>query len=187
MSEERKNFPEWMVDRRYIEQDGVCANMACLNPLANGFHRHHKDGDHSNVAYENLELRCIDCHFATYAEQHKDYNPLEEHRKLQRTVIEKIGTAIEGAMIGKLAGSSLERVLAGFDRQLRESWKEKGLNVMVEYPSPTFAMLRHLQKSAIVTDAILEGFKMGIMKGGAVTVVDIEELKKKMKEEVVPK
>jgi len=69
LKEVRKEFPQWIVDKVYIKQDGVCANPNCFNPLANGFHRHHKDGDPSNISEENCDLLCIECHFATFDER----------------------------------------------------------------------------------------------------------------------
>lgn len=159
MKEIRKEFPQFIVDQVYIEQDGVCANKNCFNPLAHGFHRHHKDGNPSNISKENCQLLCLECHFATYKGEE---NPLEKHRELQRKIIGQIGSALAKTFEGQMTGSTLERVLTGFQMQESLSWKEKGLNIQVEYPSPTFAMLRQMMKQGIVQEAFLEGFKEGV-------------------------
>lgn len=157
MEKVRKDFPQWMVDRKYIEQDGVCAK--CGNPLTNGFHRHHKDGNPANNSYENLALLCIECHFATFK---KEENPLERHRELERQVMDTIQQALAMTLEGRMTGSTLERVLEGCDRLLAESWKEKGIASQIEFPSPTFTMLRNMMKSGLVQEAFLEGFKEGV-------------------------
>ena len=173
----RKNFPEWIVDQIMIDQDGVCATEKCFNPLVNGFHRHHKDKDHSNIAKENCELKCLECHFKTFG----DKNPLEAHRVLQRTMMVGIANAMKAAIQGTMTGSTLERVLGGYAQAEKLSWKEKGLNLSIEYPSATFTMLRQMQKQEIIQEAIMEGFREGI-KFGMVAYAD--ELKKLMKVKV---
>ena len=160
MKKERKDFPEWMVTRKFIEQDGVCGNKYCNNPLSNGFHRHHKDGDPSNNSYENLVLLCPECHYALKAEQTKGHNPLKAHRELQRKAIEGILRAIGLVEQGKLSGASLERLLQGWDRVLAESWKR--VTFELEYPDPIFAMYKHLMRTGLIQNAYLEGFKDGL-------------------------
>ena len=160
VQEDRKHFKPWQVDRKFIEQDGVCATPGCHNPLFMGFHRHHKNGDNSDNSYGNLQLLCIECHFTTLKGKE---NPLEQHRELQRKAISGILKAIGLAMPpGKLSGSTLERILSGYAQAISESWKEKGLRSTVEYPSPFFSMIRDMQKSGVIQDAIQEGVKMGI-------------------------
>jgi len=61
-----------------------------------------------------------------------------------------------------MTGSTLERVLAGFDRQLSLSWKEKGLAQQIEYPSATFALINQMVKNGIIQTAFIEGFKEGV-------------------------
>ncbi len=159
MSKVRKDFPEFMVTRKYIEQDGVCGNVNCNNPLSNGFHRHHKDGNPANNSYDNLVLLCPECHFAVKAEQTKGHNPLKAHRKLQRQTIEGILRAIGMMEQNKLSGASFQRLLEGYDRVLAESWKL--FSYEIEYPDPIFAMYRNLMKTSLIQEAYLEGFKDG--------------------------
>jgi len=158
MSEKtRKNFPQWIVDEVFKKQDGVCANSTCFNPLVQGFHRHHADGDNSNIKMENCRLLCLECHYKTFSE-----NPYEEHKKFLRTLMKNRQSAIEKAINGTLSGSTLERVLSGINDQKKDSWKQKGLHAQVEYPSAEFALLRQLAKNAIVSEAYLEGYKAGV-------------------------
>jgi len=161
---ERKDFPEWAVDKIYIEQDGVCTNtkegVVCNNPLVNGFHRHHKDGDSSNNSPDNLQLLCLECHFATF----KEPNPLDDHRKLQNEMGEQIGKLLEMVLTGgKMTGSTFKEVMGGIHTKLGLSWKQ--IKPYIEYPSPTLTMLRDMQKNKIVQDALVEGYKEGIKIG----------------------
>jgi len=170
MSEEKKSrkpFPEWIVEVVFHEQDGVCGNPKCFNPLAAGFHRHHKDKDNTNNSKINCQLLCLECHFATFEGPNKDEskNPLKEHRKLQTILMAKLGKAISAALDKTITGSTLERILAGISQHESMSWKEKGISLQVEYTPSIFTMLRHMQKDGIIQESYLEGFKLGVLEG----------------------
>ena len=113
---ERRDFPKWKVELAYIAQDGVCAR--CGRPLDRGFHRHHKDGNPMNNSLENLELLCPECHYATFGHE-GEKNPLEEHRNLERKILERlddlIGKALDGQVSGAvMAFNSLFEILHNF-------------------------------------------------------------------------
>ena len=117
----RRDFSSSAVREAYIRQDGVCAY--CGRSLEYGFHRHHKDGNPMNNDPDNLELLCPDCHYTTFKE--KEY---EEHKKLEREMLETLHTAIHKVVDKELSGSALERVLMGISRVLALSRREKGLD-----------------------------------------------------------
>jgi hypothetical protein len=57
----RENFSEEQVRIQWDKQKGKCKK--CHNTLKeHAFHRHHKDGNRSNIKSSNLELLCANCH-----------------------------------------------------------------------------------------------------------------------------
>lgn len=148
------------MDQVFVRQDGVCANPGCRNPLAAGFHRHHKDGDPSNTSTENCELLCVGCHFAKKGEQTEGHDPLKTHRELQAKIIEAIFRAVGLAEDKTMTGSTLERVLTAYEKVLAESWKQ--LSPEIEYPNPVFAAWRNMIKTGMLQEEYLKGFKDGI-------------------------
>ena len=152
----RRDFEEWKVHRKYLEQEGVCA--ICGNPLNNGFHRHHKDGDPSNNSYENLQLLCPSCHFATFG---KD-NPWAQHKKVERKVMNLINEMINRAFKKELSGATMERMMDGFIKILQLSRREKGIDEQLEYPPPTIKLLLSENINREIMNSYLEGFKDGV-------------------------
>lgn len=130
-----------------------------MNPLNNGFHRHHKDGKHENNTYENLELLCIECHHAQ-----KDVEGLslfEQHRVVEREVGDLVRRMINEAFDKKMSGANMERMLQGFSQMLSISRNEKGLNLEVEYPPADVK----LQLSKNIQEQNLEEYMRGIRDG----------------------
>src|SRR6476661_7941960 len=57
----RANFSEEQIRIQWDKQKGKCKK--CHNTLKeHAFHRHHKDGNRSNIKSSNLELLCANCH-----------------------------------------------------------------------------------------------------------------------------
>jgi len=150
-----------------------------MNPLSAGFHAHHKDGDHSNNSYENLELLCIPCHYYKTVKQMQS-NPLEEHKKLQRVVISGLLKAIEETVNKSIKGTDLERITAAYSKILVESWKEKGLAAEVQYPSGYITFIRNMMEEKLLEKTFYEGFKAGIKAGAEAlkdsNILSVEEL-----------
>ena len=157
---ERKDFKKRDVSRKYLEQDGVCANPLCMNPLNKGFHRHHADGDHENNTYENLQLLCMECHHAK--KDKEGLNRLEAHRKVEREVFSLVAKMINTAFESKMSGANMERMLDGFTRMLQISRREKGLDVETEYPPTEIKMILSQQIANEKLQDYLSGVKDGI-------------------------
>ena len=163
---DRKDFPQFIVIAVYIAQDGVCGNTdangqrICFNPLSNGFHRHHNDGDHSNISKENCVLLCLECHYAKKAKQTSGHDEWKRHKELQRKVIKGIFNTIGKLEEGKSAGTTIERIFAGYELAITQSWNI--LKDEIEYPDPIFSMYKNVIKDNILQAAMMEGYKMGM-------------------------
>ncbi len=155
---ERKDFPEWAVTAVYMYQDGVCIN--CGGTLDKGFHRHHKDGNHSNNSIENCELRCAECHRATFAEA-----GWKEHKEQEKRVLEKLNEAVDLTMKKELPGTSLERLTETMVLSLKTSRSINQLDKGIEYPPPSILAFKRFMESKIIQGAIIDGFKSGIDVG----------------------
>ena len=161
---ERRDFPRWKVELAYIAQDGVCAR--CGRPLDRGFHRHHKDGNPMNNSLENLELLCPECHYATFGHE-GEKNPLEEHRNLERKILERLDELIGKALDGQVSGAVMERLLEAMTMQLKLSRRINRLDEDLEKPPALIIAQRRMIERGLLEEAYLEGFKAGVeaMKG----------------------
>jgi hypothetical protein len=168
----RANFSERYVTRRYLEQDGVCANVTCKNPLGVGFHRHHASGDNSDDSYSNLTLLCMECHHAL--KDKEGLNRLEAHHVVEREVYDSIKRMVAESFNGKLSGANMERMMDGFIKMLQISRNEKRIDSEVEYPPPEIQMLFTKsaveEKQALYLEAYMEGVKATVSKLGVKTV-----------------
>jgi len=165
---ERQDFPEWAVKRVYLLQEGICTS--CGNPLENGFHRHHKDGNPANNSDDNLELLCPECHYARKYEHDKEtmgedeaVNLYEEHKKVERAMFKKIVEMIDLGMEKQLSGAAMERLMDASVKALQISRREKELD-KVEYPPSEIKILLskniELQKLEEYIRGVKDGVKM---------------------------
>lgn len=151
--EERKDFPEWMVEEVYISQDGCCANCGCS--LERGFQRHHIDGDPTNNSRDNLELLCDDCHFSTFKED--EWNA---HKEVEREVLGILMETVRKAMEKEIPSTSIDRIVSACSKALSVSRTEKGLN----RPRETLSHL-HIQSTQSERWNWQQGYKEGFKKG----------------------
>jgi len=156
---ERRDFPKWKVELAYIAQDGVCAR--CGRPLDRGFHRHHKDGNPMNNSLENLELLCPECHYATFGHE-GEKNPLEEHRNLERKILERLDDLIGKALDGQVSGAVMERLLEAMTMQLKLSRRINKLDEDLEKPPAIIIAQRRMIERGLLEEAYMEGFKAGV-------------------------
>lgn len=161
---ERKGFSSAVVERVYIRQDGICARVGCGNPLSRGFHRHHKNKNHSDNSEANCELYCPECHFAIKEKETKE-NPWLEHKKVERNVFKLVDEMCRKLLDGGLSGASGERVMAGATEMLKISRSEKGIDMGIEYPPPSIKAAISLQYHEEIAKARLEGLEKGILLG----------------------
>jgi len=155
---ERRDFKPWQVELVYRAQDGCCAR--CGRPLQRGFHRHHRDGNPLNNSIDNLELLCSECHYALHAEE-KGKNLWEEHKEVQRRVLEKLMTLIDKALNGEISGATTERLLDAMNLALKLSWQEKGFQEDIEQPPPSIVMAYEYERQRQLIHVYFEGFKDG--------------------------
>ena len=174
MSKERQDFPQRLVTRKYLEQDGICATPKCGNPLDKGFHRNHISGDASDNSYENLELKCVECHHAV--KDKEGMNRLEAHHEVERKVYSLIERMITESFDSKLSGANMERMMDGFIKMLQISRQEKSLDLEVEYPPVEIQLLFGKQNQEALTDKWLEGVFFGMQK--AMEFKKVEEMRK---------
>jgi hypothetical protein len=144
-----------------MEQEGVCGNPKCNNPLANGFHRHHNDTDRSNNDRTNLVLLCPTCHFATFG----DDNPLVAHKDVERDVLEKIGKMIEAGINKEISGSHMEKILDGCTRSLQISRREKDIDAQLEYPPASVRALTRMKQIETEQNIFHDGYMKGLERG----------------------
>lgn len=154
---ERKSFKRWKVDLVYEAQDGAC--VVCGGTLKKGFHRHHKDGDPSNNDISNLELRCADCHRATFKEAYK------AHKDQERQVLASLNKLLEQGFEGKLSGANMERMLEAMTMSLKLSRSINKLDQGIEYPSAAIAMRFKMDEIKKLTEQYLAGLREGISLG----------------------
>ena len=149
---ERKEFEPWKVEIVYKLQDGCC--VKCGNTLLAGFHRHHKDGDNTNNAVENLELYCMVCHGS------EQWNTLQEQKKKH---IGELNSLIRKGIEGGVAGAVLDKLLDAIKLALSLERQVNGLEVE-EVP----ASVKTEYSQAIVEWNLKEwerGGKEGLLKG----------------------
>jgi len=151
--EDRRDFPEWKVKAVYLKQDGACAKCGCS--LADGFHRHHMDGDHSNNSLDNLQLLCPDCHYVTFCSE-----KWNAHKDVEREVLETLKKALLSATDKELSGAALERIVETAVKVLQVSRREKGLNKPMERLPEL-----HLQYSRSDMWNWIQGYKEGFVAG----------------------
>ena len=157
---ERKDFKEWQVVIAYMAQEGVCFNEGCGNPLEHGFHRHHKDGNHSNVSLENLGLACPSCHRATLKEKNPEkFKMYEEHRKHEKWVFDQVNEAIRQTLAGKLAGSVVERLNEVMTLSLKMSHRMNGVDDDIEYLPLAVKLAFKEAERDLAIDSYLKGFE----------------------------
>lgn len=162
---DRKMWPERVVNRVYREQDGVCGNPACSNPLDKGFHRHHEDGDRSNAEQDNLQLLCMECHHATFGER----NILTAHRDVEREVAGFLREMVTKGLDGKLSGANMERLIQSFSQILKISRNEKALDKGTEYPSAEIK----LDLSRNIQEQMLEEYMRGYRDGIKAVIIQV--------------
>ncbi len=162
----RKDFADWKVAVVYMAQEGVCINSdkpdGCGNTLANGFHRHHKNGNNADDSVQNLELRCPECHHATYTGA-KQKN-LAAHRRQERKIFGQLNSMI-AQMTGsesKIAGATAERLLEAMSLSLKMSKQMNHIGDDLEYPPPSVSLFKKMLEEDTLKDTLLEGYKLGV-------------------------
>jgi len=175
-NKERQDFPKWAVETVYIAQDGICS---CGNPLSYGFRRHHKNGDASDNSVENCELKCVECHFATYVDK-KLPNPLVEHRKQEQKILDKLNILFDQIFSEKpISGAHMERLLDAMAMSLKVSRSINKIDREIEHPPAVFTMIKRLQEGKVLYENYLEGMKNGIALGFSNVVSVLDNVKKK--------
>ena len=118
MSQEtRQDFKKWQVDLAYESTQGLCPR--CGANLEQGYHVHHRSGDHSDNSLVNIELLCVKCHFTTF----KGSNPYVEHKQTEAKVLESLGKVIDLILdpASKMSGATLEKLNDSMTMALRVS------------------------------------------------------------------
>lgn len=156
--QERKDFQVWKVTVAYVSQDGIC--LKCGNSLEHGFHRHHVDGDHGNNSLENLELRCKECHHASYRGRKK--KDLGEHRIQEKAILEQLNQLIGDGIAGKLSGASAERLMEAMALAMKVSKRVNDIDIDIEYPPPAITLMKRLMETQTLSETFLDGFKRGV-------------------------
>lgn len=156
----RKDFEPWKIEVVYRLQDGCCAK--CGATLQNGFHRDHKDGDHTNNSVDNLRLFCSKCHGG------EQYETLQKQKKVHLEELKGIvamgqGEKASGTVIDKLVEAiklalALERQVYGADIE----YPPAGVKIETDQTIFEFGLKQYE-----------EGFKKGLDLG-----VEIKEKKK---------
>lgn len=154
----RADFPKWIVELKFNEQEGICAN--CGNSLAWGYHKHHKDGNRSNNNLENLELHCPRCHRAKSPEEAK--KRYKAHEATLENEMVDLTRIIEGAFEGKLSGASIDKALETVIRRTSTSEKLMGYNEGIIPPPASFVLMRKMAEVEKVKDAYMAGIQEGI-------------------------
>jgi len=163
MSEsKRKDFKKWQVDLVYELQDGCC--LGCGTSLEHGFHRHHKDGDHSNNKTDNLELYCPECHHARKGEAAK--TAWTSHKERESKALKDLDKLISQALgEGKLSGATAERILEAISKGLSVS--RRGLDRPESVPASILIERKYKQRE-VQLESYIEGIKEGIRLGAEV-------------------
>jgi len=150
---ERRAFKEKNVQIVYELQDGVCAD--CGKSLAYGFHRHHKDGNPTNNAIENLVLLCPECHLKTLGLKDK-------YAELERSLLDDLKLVIEKGLTKELSGATLERIEDAMKMMLKISYDLYRKPLRPEMPPITIEAINRLTETGVLTKFYLEGFKAGL-------------------------
>lgn len=160
---ERRDFPDWAVTRVYFLQEGACAK--CGAPLDSGFHKHHKDGNHTNNAETNLELLCVECHHGAKFEHDKKemaddaINLYETHRKVERTVMDGLSDMIKKGLLKEISGAAMERLMDGFTKILQISNRRLDRPM---YPPAEIKIMLSKNIAEERLESYIEGMKAGI-------------------------
>jgi len=152
--QDRKDFKDWQVVAAFMAQEGVCS---CGNPLEHGFHRHHRNEDHTDSSVENLELKCPECHRATLKGEKKE--ALDKHRSYEQEIFKKLNEAIDQTLQGKLSGASAERLLDAISLGLKMSHQGNHVDEDIEHVPLPIKMAYKTAEREIVIEAYTEGFK----------------------------
>jgi len=161
----RRDFKGWAVDLVYRLQDGICAKEKCSKTLANGFHRHHEDGDSTNNSIENLKLFCAECHggeaYATYI-------------KKKKKGLSDVEAAINMALEGKLSGAAMDKLLDAIKLGLGLTREIYGKG-MEQVPA-SIKMEQYLLSSGILLKEYEKGVKKGIELGASISNIEVAKV-----------
>jgi len=150
--DDRKDFESWKVDLVYKQQDGCC--IKCGGTLHKGFHRHHKDKDHSNNNVENLELHCPSCH--------RGESNVKAHKDQEKRVLNNINKLIDESFESKMSGSTLQQLVEAMGMSMRISRSVNDLDTGIEYPSANITYARKMKAQEAQFETYVEGIKDGI-------------------------
>lgn len=149
--DDRKDFESWKVDEVYKLQDGCCPK--CGGTLHKGFHRHHKDGNHSNNSIENLILHCPSCH--------RGETNVKAHKEQEQRTLDNINKLIDESFETKMSGSTLQQLVEAMGMSMRISRSVNDLDVGIEYPSANITYARKMRAQEAQFQTYIEGFRDG--------------------------
>lgn len=159
---ERRNFPKKIVDKILEENDYCC--MDCGSYLQQGYHKHHINGDSSDISEENCGILCTRCHRLKAGET-KHIQLLRskeaEFKQKLKSGIDEYESAIKRGIAGELSGSALKEIMSGIDKFIKQTWRYYD---PVDYPTPLpLEVTKLMDLEAIENEKriYLEGFKDG--------------------------
>jgi len=159
---ERKDFEPWKVEVVFRLQDGVC--FKCGKSLANGFHRHHLDGDPSNNSIENLRLDCPSCHGS------EAYQTLIKKKK---KFLQDIDNLLKSALTEKTSGTLIDKLTDLI--KLGLSLNNQVYGIEIERPPVSIRLENQLLASGLLQKEYEKGLHKGIELGADL----VTEIRKK--------
>jgi len=161
--DDRRDFSQWVVDRVYEIQDGACTRCgAGLEQTS--FHRHHRDGDHSNTSPDNLELLCPQCHHSTLG---GEFNAYTEHKKQEHIVLEKINAVLDQILnpseqsdgkIKPLSGTVVEQIVDAIGLSLKVSRNVTDIDYGREWMPASIKAKRKTVDAMLKVESYTEGY-----------------------------
>jgi len=158
----RKDFTKKQVDLVYELQDRIC--KSCGRSLANGFARHHEDGDPSNNSIENLTLLCPSCHGG------EAYQTLIKRKK---KFLQDIDNLLKSALTEKISGTLIDKLTDLI--KLGLSLNNQVYGVEIERPPASIRLENQLLASGLLQKEYEKGLRKGIELGADL----VTEIRKK--------
>jgi cytochrome c553 len=150
--ETRKDFKAWATAIVYNVQQGSC--FKCGKPLGKRFHKHHKNGDHSDNSVENLELLCASCHAG---------EAYKTHIEQKKQALGNVEALIDKAIKGEVSGAATEKAIEAIKLQL--SLIEQCYPSELEELPPEIRTRNYLVGSGLLLKEYEKGIRKGVNMG----------------------
>ena len=158
--ETRKDFKPWAISIVYDLQMGSC--FKCGKPLGKHFHKHHKNGDHSDNSIENLELHCPSCHSG---------EAYKTHIAQKKLALGNVEALIDKSIKGEVSGAAAEKAIEAIKLQL--SLIEQCYPAELEELPVEIRTRNYLMGSGLLLKEYEKGVREGIKMGVAIEIESV--------------